>query len=289
VNKKLETMKTKKTKIFSSLLLILLIAACGGNGGEDSTSVSNEDTYGGFENAMDMGDGTDDYLLTEQDRVLMNRKLIKTASLSFEVENLKNTSTKIHNAIKKHKAYISSEQEFQSYDRNNVTIDIRVPSKNFEAFLSEVSSDVEYFESKEISALDVTEEYIDVEARIKTKKEVEQQFIALLEKAETINEIMEIQRHIGNVREEIESAEGRLKYLENSTSYSTISLTYYTLIESPSKYGKGFNDSFNDGWDGIVRLFIGLTAMWPFFVLSAIGYMIFRIYRKKAKLKNLDK
>ena len=271
------------------MLLILIMSACGGGNGDGDSSVTNsEDTYGGFENAMDYENSTDDFLLAEQDRVLMNRKLIKTASLSFEVENLKNTSSKIHRAIKEHKAYISSEQEFQSYDRDNVTIDIRVPSKNFEAFLSDVSSDVEHFESKEISALDVTEEYIDVEARIKTKKEVEQQFIVLLEKAESIEEIMEIQRHIGNVREEIESAQGRLKYLENSTSYSTISLTYYTLIESPSKYGKGFNDSFNDGWDGIVRLFIGLTALWPFLILSAIGYMIYRIYRKKSKLKNKE-
>jgi uncharacterized small protein (DUF1192 family) len=215
----------------------------------------------------------------------MDRKLIKTANLSFEVENLNERTSSIRRAIQKHKGYTLSEEDFTSYDRENIQMDIKVPSQNFEAFLADVSDGVEHFESKDISAQDVTEEFIDIEARIKTKKEVEQQFIGLLEKANSINDIMEIEERIGFVRQEIESAEGRLKYLASNTSYSTVSLSYFVFLEEPSKYGREFGESFYGGWEVFVMLFVGLTALWPFLILGLSIYFSVRHYSRKNKAK----
>jgi hypothetical protein len=217
------------------------------------------------------------------------RKLIKTAFLTYEVEDLRATSEKVHNSLDKYHGYLSSENEFSTYDKNNITISLRVPTENFEPFMAEITNGIGSFDNKDISTVDVTEEFIDVKARIKTKKEVEGQYVALLEKAESIGEIMEIERHIGEVRQEIEAAEGRLKYLQNTTSYSTISLTYYTLIEEPSKYGNEFSNSFEIGWDGFVRVFIVLTALWPFLVLGTVILLLIKIYRKRAKAAKATK
>ena len=278
-------MKIKRFAIYLSTLSIFFLASCGGG---DTSSNNMDDTYGGFQDDYQM-ELTEEMDLSEGDEILMDRKLIKTASLSFEVEDLNHTSEKVHAAIKKHKAYISSEQEYTNYDREYITLDVRVPSQSFEAFMADISSGVEHFENKDISAQDVTEEFIDVEARIKTKKEIETQYIALLEKTESIAEILEIERHIGQIRGEIESAEGRLKYLESNTSYSVVSLSYFKIVEVPSKYGQKFKGSFGKGWDGFVHLLIGITTLWPFWVLLAFGYMTFRVLRKRSKLKKSNK
>lgn len=265
--------------------------SCGGQG-ETSAENMEDLWYGGDDyTAADL----DDY--TEEDANMQDngnrefspipqnqRKLIKTAFLTYEVEDLNLTTQKVHNSLDKYNGYLSSENEFSTYDKINVTMSLRVPTEDFESFMDEVTNGIGTFDNKDISTVDVTEEFIDVKARIKTKKEVEVQYVKLLDKANSIGEIMEIERHLGEIRQEIEAAEGRLKYLQNSTSYSTISLTYYTLIEEPSKYGKQFSNSFDMGWDGFVQVFIALTALWPFAILAVIIIMIVRIIRKRARL-----
>ncbi|MEO9534113.1 MAG: DUF4349 domain-containing protein [Crocinitomicaceae bacterium] len=282
-------MKMRRLAI-STLLLSLTFTACGGGDTSEGSSMemweNAADDYGSLEE-LDMSEDYEpnDQMLTEQDLVLMDRKLIKTANLSFEVENLNDRTKVIRKALQKYKGYTLSEEDFTTYDRENIQMEMKVPSENFEAFLADVSEGVEHFESKDISAQDVTEEFIDIEARIKTKKEVEQQFIGLLEKANSINDIMEIEERIGYVRQEIESAEGRLKYLASNTSYSTVSLSYFVQLEEPSKYGREFSDSFYGGWDVFVMLFVGLTALWPFIILGLCIFFLIRHYSRKNKAR----
>jgi hypothetical protein len=284
-------MKLNYFKTSALIITSLILMSCGGQG-ETSAENMEDLWYGGDDyTAADL----DDY--TEEDANMQDngnrefspipqnqRKLIKTAFLTYEVEDLNLTTQKVHNSLDKYNGYLSSENEFSTYDKINVTMSLRVPTENFESFMDEVTNGIGTFDNKDISTVDVTEEFIDVKARIKTKKEVEVQYVKLLDKANSIGEIMEIERHLGEIRQEIEAAEGRLKYLQNSTSYSTISLTYYTLIEEPSKYGKQFSNSFDMGWDGFVQVFIALTALWPFAILAVIIIMIVRIIRKRARL-----
>ena len=271
-----------KRKWSSSALFIgLILMSCGNN-----YSAEEIDQEAGL-SYLDESDGieqSENNLLTEEDLVLLDRKLIKTANLHFETESLNGTSDRVHAALKIHKGYIVSEKEYTSYGRENVQIDMKVPSRNFESLMSDVSEGVNQFESKDITATDVTEEFIDLEARIKTKKEVEKQFVGLLEKAQSIGEVMEVEKQIGIVREDIEAAEGRLKYLENNTSYSTVSLTFFRLVDAPSKYGQRFENSFDNGWNGLVMFFVGLTTLWPAFILGILSILLIRKFRKNKSL-----
>ncbi len=95
---------------------------------------------------------------------------------------------------------------------------IRVSNSDFENLLQEVSSDVKYFDQKEISSEDVTEQFIDIEARLKAKKELENCYLELLKKANKISEILEIEKELVVIREEIESKQGQLNYLQNKVA-----------------------------------------------------------------------
>ena len=111
-----------------------------------------------------------------------NRKLIKEGEVEFESENLSKTRENIFKSIEKYKGYSSSDNEYKNtYEISNL-LTIRVPSENFDNLLNEITIGVTKFDRKEITVKDVTEEFLDVEARLKTKKELENRYLEILKK-----------------------------------------------------------------------------------------------------------
>ncbi len=134
----------------------------------------------------------------------------------------------------------------------------------------------------------MTEKYIDVKARLKSKKEVELSYTRLLNKANSISDILEIQEKLRYIREEIEAKQGQLKYLKNQVSYSTIELNLYektseTIYKNP--YSNDISDAFSIGWKIIKGVFLFLIAIWPFYIFAAIVIYIIRFWRKRRKRK----
>lgn len=210
------------------------------------------------------------------------RKLIKEGWVTFETEDLTTTRANILTAIEAHKGYLSSDQESNSGDRMSATLVIRVPSDQFDALLTDVSEGVNRFENKDIRVKDVTAEFLDIQARLKTKKELESRYLALLKQARTVTEILEIEKQIGQLRAEIESVEGRLKYLKNQVSFSTLTLTVYEQVASSIGFGRKFSEGFANGWENLIWFFVGLTNIWPFLILIA-GFLGFFWWRRKKK------
>ena len=185
---------------------------------------------------------TTEQVIDETDETVekVERKLIKEGRVEFETNDLNSTRKTIFEAVKKYKGYVSSDQEFNSPGRKSNTVIIRVPADNFDNLLSEATQGVKRFESKEINVKDVTEEFLDIQARLKTKKELEQRFIDLLKVAKNVTEILEIEKQIGELRSDIESIEGRLKYLQNRVSFSTLTMTFYETIPNETEFGQKF-------------------------------------------------
>ena len=214
-----------------------------------------------------------------------DRKLIKEGDLRFETADIVETRKVIFAAINKYSAYVSSDQEYSSPGRKSNAIVIRVPAKDFDNLLQDASAGVERFEQKDIRVKDVTEEFLDVEARLKTKKELEVRYLELLKKTNSVTEILEVEHQIGDLRAEIESIEGRLNYLKNRVSLSTLSMTFYETVPGQTAFGAKFKDGFRNGWENFVWFFVMLTNIWPFILLT-IGIVFgIRIYiaRKKKK------
>ena len=254
------------TKYFG-LLILMTIFGCAQN--QDSASMEMADE--------EIAAPTTEQKITESDE----RKLIKDGRVEFGTENLNSTRKTIFEAVNKYKGYVSSDQEFKSPGRKSNTVIIRVPADNFDNLLSDATQGVEKFESKEINVKDVTEEFLDIQARLKTKKELEQRFIDLLKEAKNVTEVLEIEKQIGQLRSDIESIEGRLKYLQDRVSFSTLTMTFYESIPNETEFGQKFQKGFRNGWDNLVWFFVVLTNIWPF-ILIGLGLIIgLKIYRRK--------
>ncbi|WP_159023557.1 DUF4349 domain-containing protein [Formosa sp. L2A11] len=211
----------------------------------------------------------------------IQRKLIKNGEIEFESDNLKDTRKHIFKAIEKFNGYTSSDNEYNNSNKISNTLIIRVPSANFDNLLDEISIGVTTFNRKEISIKDVTAEFLDIKARLKTKKELENRYLEILKKANTVTEILEVEKQIGALRSEIESIEGRLKFLNNQVSFSTLDVRIYETISKQTKFGEKFKNGFKNGWENLILFFVFLVNVWPF-VLIIIGIIfLIQIWRRR--------
>ncbi len=103
---------------------------------------------------------------------------------------------------------------------------VRIPSGRFDAFVGSLSGLMVNLDNKDIQVKDVTEEYVDIESRIKTKKEILARYTDLLKQAKTVAEMLEVERKIEKIQTELESMQGRLNVLKNQISYSTLTITF---------------------------------------------------------------
>ncbi len=218
----------------------------------------------------------------------IEQKIIKTGNLRFETNDLDATYTQIQNAVKNSKATIQNDSEGKDYESVFRRLIIRVPSQNFDLFLKDISKGVAYFDTKEITSQDVTAEFIDLDARLKAKKVLENRYLELLKKANKVTEMLEIEKQLSAIREEIEAKEGQLNYMQNQVSYSTITIEFYKSIAEASgareSYGTKIWTAFKSGFNSLSSLFINLLRIWPFIlILIAIGYFI----RKRFKTKKI--
>lgn len=202
---------------------------------------------------------------------IVERKLIRNGTLEFQTEEVKKTKEEIQMICKELDAYISSESENNYGERLQYNQVIRVPSNKFDELILRIEPLAKKIENKNISTEDVTEEFIDVEARLKTKKELEARYREILAQAKTVEDIISIESQIANVRAEIESMEGRLKYLKNQVSFSTLNVTYYETLGTDFGFASKFVDSFKSGWDNLLSFIVLLITLWPFVIAVSLA------------------
>ncbi len=221
------------------------------------------------------------------------QKIIKTADISFKVDKYDKARTDILAIIKKHNGYVSSEnQTGDKYRTNNVMV-IRVDAVNFDALLDNLLKEAVFVDFKKVNSEDVTEEFVDINARLKSKKDAMLQYETILKKAYSINDILEVQQYIRTLQEEIESLEGRLKYLNNKVAMSTINLTFYeqgNILPSQSEgFGYKLKKALSWGWQGLVTFFLALIYLWPLWIICLVTFYIVRHFVKKARKKRAAK
>lgn len=218
----------------------------------------------------------------------LEQKIIKEATLRFETDNLEAAFNQIQKAAKTNKARIINDAEGKDFATVFRNLTVKVPSQNFDRFISDISKGVSYFEVKNISAEDVTEQFIDLTSRLKTKKKLEERYLEILKKANKVSEILEIEEQISTIREEIEAKEGQLKYLESRVSESTITIEFYKTIAEKEgvkiSYGSKLWTAIKSGFYSLSDLLISLLSVWPFIILFCVlAYFIRkRLKRKKA-------
>ena len=258
--------------------------ACSNNeSATESVAVANESPVATAANTEGASDKT---AVALDNAIPVESKIIKTSNLRFETENNQKSYAIIQKLITKYNATIQNDVTGKDYSSSYRNITIRISNTNFTPFLNDLSQGVKYFDRKEISSQDVTEQYIDLEARMNAKKNLEKRYLEILSKASKVSEILEIEKQLAIIREEIESKEGQLKYLKSQIAMSTINIEMYTNNASESGVtvsypGKIWN-AIKSGFNGLSSFVLGLITIWPFIlILAVVIYFIKRRFFKK--------
>jgi len=208
------------------------------------------------------------------------QKIIRSAEVKFESEDLKKTNDRIVASVKKFGGYLQNDSETKEYSTVSKNILVRIPSKHFDDFLKEISAGVDYFDAKNVTSQDVTSEYIDNASRIKTQKALETRYLQLLGKANKVSEMLEIEAKLSQIREEIEAKEARLNYLQTQVDMSIFDITFYKNLpekESASvSFGSKIGNALVTGVNGVLDFFIWLLELWPFLIILVALIVFFR-------------
>jgi hypothetical protein len=223
------------------------------------------------------------------------RKIIRNAELTIEASSPEEAQKKISSITESKGGFVVESQQsstnIQATTHDRVTMTIRVPADKFDETLDEIRKADGRVIVETVKGQDVTEEFIDVEARLKTKKELEARFLEILKQAKTVQETLDVQTQLTNVRTEIEQIEGRKRFLESQTSLSTIKLTLQTptvFSANSSGFVYQLGRSIGAGFEaamGFVLVFITfIIAIIPFLVLVVLPiYLLVRYFWRKYK------
>ncbi len=229
-------------------------------------------------------------------QAMQERKVMYRANVDMKVQNLEKAKEQIDTYVRNNKGYLvdSSRSRVGKEVTNRITY--RIPRDSFDGFLDYLKKVAKEIPSQNISGQDVTEEYVDLESRLKAKKAVETRLLALMKEAKSTNDLLQVSKQLAQVQEQIEQLQGRKNYLDHRTLYSTV--TIQATQESPLNSHEGesgtverMKSSFvqSIGWllDGLQgMLVVGAALIPPIFALGLVAlltYYGFRLYRRYKK------
>jgi|WetSurMetagenome_2_1015567.scaffolds.fasta_scaffold53348_3 hypothetical protein len=221
----------------------------------------------------------------------ISRKIIKDGRIEMRVKDLEQGKRQTDSLVQKYKGYYA-EETFNNLDYSHgFSMKIRVPSVDFEKFITEIEAGLGEMAFKNITSRDVTEEFIDLETRLKNKKNYLNRYGDLLKQARSVKDILEIEEKTRLIEEEVESVQGRLKYLNNQVDFSTLDLQLSKKNDF-SEYS-GNKGSFMDrlkmslvkGWFGLITFTLFVIRIWPFWIIVGLLYYMFRSILRARKKK----
>lgn len=154
-----------------------------------------------------------------------SQKVIQTASLSLHVEDVRETTEVVKGKVAEWGGFVENSNVNRYETSYSAYMTLRVPKEQFDAAIAALKDLSIYVINEYSNAEDVTETYLDLEARLNNMKAEEAQYLAILEKAGTITETLEVTRALSTVRAEIESLESRLQYYDARVDFSSIALS----------------------------------------------------------------
>lgn len=295
-------MKQKKHIWFAiaGIILTLIIAGCG-----VQTSQKNSAQV---EIAEEMKVTADTTLANEGEQINLtlgdnlNRKIIKTGQIGVETKGFESTVNSIFKEVEKIEGFIESSYiEGNSYgndvSRRTGEIKIRIPNRKFDLFMNQADAFGNVI-SRSMQGEDVTEAYVDTEARLKSLEVQRVRLMELLEKSGTLEELFAIEKELANVNYEIEQFQGTLNKYDSLIDYATIQITIREVVDYQNtklanNFGERVANKFESSLKGIkslgeavVLLFVGII---PFVVVIGIPatviVILIAILRKKLRGK----
>ena len=300
--------------IITAVIISMLLAACGSSSASSYDGRSNMKSSAAMEDAEYYSDdlydadveaeeaydttagssassGSDEAVSDSEILASSNRKLIKTVNMSAETREFDKFIANVTDKINALGGYAQSTDitgnSYDSYSERSAYIVARIPANKLDFFVSDVAEHSN-ITSKSESAEDVTLQYADTEAHRDSLKIEQERLNQLLEQADTLENIIELENRLTEVRYEIESYESRLRTMNNQVVFSTVNLNVREVKEyTPEpveektfaqRLAEGFLDSCSEAWETIQDFIIGFVSLLPMlFVLLIILAIIFVI------------
>ncbi len=272
----------KKLLIGLALVALLLVpAACAGEATEEGAPSGGTSPEEGDETYK-----PESLPSTEDERMI-----VRTGEMSLVVEDVSQACDDIAQLAVSFGGYVVSSYISGEEEDIRGWISFRVPDDKFEMALTELRDLAVRVESERTESRDVTEEYVDLQSRLRNAEATEQQYLTLLGKAEEIEDILKIYDSLSRIRSEIEQIKGRIQYLERTTSTSLISVSLEPEVTAKPLVRIGWNalEVLKSAARGLVIAgqVLGTIAIWLLILIpiwgTILGIILWRRHKRKTK------
>ncbi|WP_322822369.1 DUF4349 domain-containing protein [Chloroflexus sp.] len=155
---------------------------------------------------------------------IAQRLIIKNASMALEVADVLAAEQALRQKAEALGGFVASVETYGSGKELRATVVLRVPAEHFEAVLRDAEGLASNVLRRSVSGSDVTEEYVDLEARLRNLEATNARLLNLLSRAQNVNEALMVNQSLTEIQEQIERIKGRMQYLEQSAAMSTITV-----------------------------------------------------------------
>jgi hypothetical protein len=300
-------MRLRPVFLFLILLLSVVVAACGSDNSDHSTNLSMDaepaDEAAVEPSSSSAGDrmsaSGDAESPTQLQATSIDRRVIRNAEIELEVENIESSTRQFREIVADLGGYMtSSSAQTTGESRARTYLSFEVPADRFETTLDRLRDHRLVVEvlHESTTTQDVTEEYVDLESRLRNLEATEERYVELLEAATTISEILDVEYELSRVRGDIEQLQGRINYLDQRTSFSRISVTLEETQEDNGPIGgQPFSpgETAREAWDASMQ-FIGNVASaaitvvvffwWAWPIVALMALLVSR-YRRRGRVE----
>ena len=296
-----------RTKMAAAMLLVVVVgAACSGGGDADSGGADSASMQVAEREALDsdaaglsLEDSAADYAADggasgggggsaaaprASLAIAMPERVIKTADLQLEVED-----GQLSRAMREGREIAEAAGGFilstsvDGADRKRGEFTLRVPAGDFEETLSALE-DLGTVTGEDVRGQDVSQEFVDLEARLRNATAQEEVLFRLYDRSTTIADTIRVQRELEDVQLEIERLRGRLRFLEDRTDLSTISVSVAeagAVTAAAGPFEKAW-DNARDTFVGVVSgVIVGAGFVLPLAALALLAYVVFRVLKPR--------
>lgn len=224
------------------------------------------------------------------------RKVMYQANVDIKVRNLEKAKEQMDTYVRNKKGYLVDSSRSREGKEITSRITYRIPRDSFDGFLDYLKQVAKEIPSQNISGQDVTEEYVDLESRLKAKKSVEKRLFALMKEAKSTKDLLQVSEQLAQVQEQIEQMKGRKNYLDHRTLYSTVTIqaTQESLLNSSEGEAgivERMKSSFDQSISWLLDVLQGMLVVGAFLVMPVIVFGVFallvffgfRLYRRRYK------
>ncbi|MBI5728444.1 MAG: DUF4349 domain-containing protein [Candidatus Magasanikbacteria bacterium] len=221
------------------------------------------------------------------------RLIIKTGTVGLVVRDVSVALKAIMDYAVGNNGFVVSSNQDKSGLAPTADVTVRIPVKIFDQSLAAFRAlgDVQ---NQQVTGQDVTDEYVDLDSRLRNLQATETQFLDIMKKAQKIDDILAVQRELSNVRSQIEVMQGRMKYLRESAAFSTVTVNLATdqaalpVMEKTDQWKpvavvKDAVRSLLEVGKGLVNLFIWFVIYSPLWFGIWFVVRLIRHWRKRRK------